>query len=174
MMQEINGEWQLDENSYPVYSKVVEVEGINKDELWQRVNDYFIYTYRSGKDVIQFQDKENGQIIGRGLFDTRVRSGLGLYDYDCWHILKVEVRDEKIRITVSLIEYDYSNYAVSPPQKLIMPIYAVYPITPKSLSKSTEGEAFYLAHKKALGTIEQLEKVVKSGIIEQNESNDDW
>lgn len=174
MMKEIEGEWKLNENSCPVYSKVIEAKGVNKDELYKRVLEYFVHNYRSGKDVIQTQDKELGLIIGRGLYDTDIKSSF--LDYDCYHLISVEVKDERVRVTIILQEYAFKNTLASPPVYNAYKIYDLYPIKQKTPNhnKNLSGEAFYLSHKKALKTFDDLEKVINKGILENYDKSDDW
>jgi hypothetical protein len=58
MLKEIEGQWSLDDNNNVTYQRIVEVPDVNKDELFSRAQNYFIYNYGSGKSVIQTQDKK--------------------------------------------------------------------------------------------------------------------
>ena|SRR5690554_3320164 len=69
MLAEIEGKWELDDNENVTVVKVIEVPELKKDEIFNRALNYFTYNYVSGKSVIQTQDKENGLIVGKGMYD---------------------------------------------------------------------------------------------------------
>lgn len=50
------------------YGEVVEVEGVSADELYVRAKSWFAKTYNDANSVIKMDDKEAGQIIGKGNF----------------------------------------------------------------------------------------------------------
>jgi hypothetical protein len=51
------------------YTKVIFVDSsLTSADLFARAKAWFATTYRSGKDVIQMEDKENGVLIGKGAF----------------------------------------------------------------------------------------------------------
>lgn len=51
------------------YSGIVVVDNVTKAELYRRARKWFIDTYKSAKDVLQLEDKENGEVIGKGFFE---------------------------------------------------------------------------------------------------------
>lgn len=51
-----------------LYEGVVEVSGKTKDQLYKNAKKWFVDAFRSSKDVIQSDDKDGGQIIGKGWF----------------------------------------------------------------------------------------------------------
>lgn len=57
-----------------IYTDVINSDSINKNELYKRGKKWFVETYKSGKDVIQIDDKESGEIIGKGFFEATIGS----------------------------------------------------------------------------------------------------
>lgn len=51
------------------YSEVVQVEGISKYDLHARAMNWFANSFRNANNVIQLNDKENGQITAKALFE---------------------------------------------------------------------------------------------------------
>ncbi len=94
MLAEIDGKWKLDDNGNVTIVKIVEAPDLKKDEIFNRALNYFTYNYVSGKSVIQTQDKENGLIVGKGIYDN-VHIGMSIVTtyVDAWHILRVDVKD---------------------------------------------------------------------------------
>lgn len=48
------------------YSEIVKVDSATKEELFYRARTWFVKTYADAKNVIQIQDKESGEIVGKG------------------------------------------------------------------------------------------------------------
>ena len=53
-------------NNAVIYSEVVFVDNIPKDELYTRAREWFARTFRSAQNVLQMDDKSAGKIIGKG------------------------------------------------------------------------------------------------------------
>lgn len=51
------------------YSEVIQMDSISKNELFNRARMAFVTIFKSSKDVIQLEDKENGKIIGKAVFN---------------------------------------------------------------------------------------------------------
>lgn len=54
------------------YSEVIQVEGISKQELYQRARSWANDAFKSSKNVMQIDDKETGEIAGKALFDATI------------------------------------------------------------------------------------------------------
>lgn len=50
------------------YSDVIKVDGVSKNELYDRAMNWFANSFRNANNVIQLTDKENGQITAKALF----------------------------------------------------------------------------------------------------------
>lgn len=60
------------------FDEVVEIEGVSKDDLYNRGLQFMIKAFKDADEVIQLKDKENGQIIGKGNFSyVQSRQGWG-------------------------------------------------------------------------------------------------
>jgi hypothetical protein len=107
MLSEIEGKWELDDNGNVTILKIIEVPELKKEEIYNRVLNYFTYNYVSGKSVIQIQDKENGHIVGKGIYnDVHIGTSLITTFIDVWHILRVDIKEGKVRIIITLTEYE--------------------------------------------------------------------
>jgi len=47
------------------YSEVIEVSGVDKNELFIRGREWFNENFKSSKDVLQIMDKETGELAGK-------------------------------------------------------------------------------------------------------------
>lgn len=176
MLKEIEGQWSLDDNGNVTYTKVVEAPGLSKEEIFSRVQSYFVYNYGSGKSVIQTQDKELGRIIGKGLYDD-VHIGFSLVTtyVDCWHIVRVDIKEGRARIILTLTEYEKKiTGGNTPPSYSTSKVEQEYPINPKGFQKTVMAKAFYKSHKRAESTLEAIEKTIKEGSTSKEIENEDW
>lgn len=91
------------------YSEVVQVEGVPKEDLYQRAREWFTDTFRSSNDVIQLDDKENGQIVGKGLFKYVQRYGIFVWDCTIRFTVSVAVKDGRYRYEINDFEHSADN-----------------------------------------------------------------
>lgn len=84
---------------------------MSKDAIFDKVQSYFSYNYVDGNSVIQAKDKESGYIIGRGYYllcDD-------MYKYvKAEHIIKVDCKDGRIRVIITVNNYDEDGLAFPP------------------------------------------------------------
>lgn len=114
---------RIDEKNDIVFSVVVDSVKLNKEQIFNRVMSYFAYNYNDSKSVIQVQDKEAGLIIGKGIYELGtfdLKQGNGLtqfvtyYNYSASHILRIDIKDSKVRIIVSASKYDIVLKSTNP------------------------------------------------------------
>lgn len=172
MLKEIDGQWSLDDNGNVTYQRIVEVPEMKKDDIYNRVLMYFVYNYGSGKSVIQTQDKENGQIIGKGLYENlqTFSNGFGWVNLSTWHIARVDVKDGKARIILTLTEYS-ENFKGSISSHNVK---EDFPINKDGTGKGNRGKAFYTSHMRAIATLNAIEKAIKEGNTSKSIENKEW
>ena len=171
-LNEIDGKWSLDDNGNVTYQRIVEVPNMKKDDIYNRVLNYFVYNYGSGKSVIQTQDKENGQIIGKGLYENlhTFSNGFGWVYLSTWHIVRVDVKDGKARIILTLTEYS-EDFKGSISAHLIKD---EFPVNKDGGRKNITGKAFYKSHLKAIASLDSIEKAIKEGNTSKKLEDDKW
>jgi hypothetical protein len=79
------------------FEKVIDIPHLSQNDIYVKANAWFVETFRSAKSVIQFQDKENGKIMGNYVFDY----GEGVYTYDVRQTISIDVKDKRIRIIIN-------------------------------------------------------------------------
>jgi hypothetical protein len=166
MLASIEGQWSVDDHNYVTYQQVIELPKLTKDEIFKNAESYFIYNYSSGKSVIQTKDKEEGLIIAKGLYSNVLTSitGLATVYFDTWHIIKVEIKDGKARITLSLTGYNEKIISMGEPFYYDeLPIVNYYPINPDGKYKTAYGQALYYSHLRALDSMQKIEKSLNEG-----------
>jgi hypothetical protein len=159
------GEYVIDDNGYVTWTRIIEADSLSGDVLFNRAQEYFTYNYGDGESVIQINDRQSGRVIGKGLYKkTSVVSNLVSNKTDTWHILRIDTKDGKAKISISLVSYDLTitgtngsssdyNYMVS----------ECYPIKEKGTYKNVYGQAFAESYKRAMASMDELEKSLKGG-----------
>jgi hypothetical protein len=79
------------------YAEVINIDSADKSELYSRARKWFEHEYIAPKNVIQVEDKENGEMIGRGLFEFPVLSNQA----SVYYVINVAVKDNKYKYEVS-------------------------------------------------------------------------
>ena len=84
--------------------EIVVVPNKNKIEIYAKARQWFTNYFISGESVIDYEDKESGTIIGKGIADNGSVNIVALSRLN--YKVKVDTKDNKARIVVSLINYD--------------------------------------------------------------------
>lgn len=177
MLAEIEGKWQLDNSGNVTFTKVIEVPNTPKDILYTRALSYFTYKYNSGDDVIQLKDKEQGTIIGKGIY-SKVHTGRSIFTtvVNTTHILRIDIKDNKIRAMITLQEYlttETGASSTSIPTHHKCFVSSRYPIAKKDMQKTVMTKAFYKSYLQVQNSFAELEKSLNEGNTGQ-ENNNDW
>lgn len=166
LLKDIENEWKVDDNGNITYVQVVEAKNLSAEKIYANVKDYFTYKYPKAdklrRFVIQSDDKVTGRIVGKGLWKD-VHVGISLIStwLDCWHILRVDVKEGQARIMLTLTDYEHKTIATKDePTFNKFKVNNSFPCNPRGLQKTVMGKAFYKSHKLALGTIAELEKSI--------------
>ncbi len=91
------------------YSGVITVDStLKKDVLYINVKKFFVDIFKSGKDVIQLDDKEAGVVIGKGYFIVPFKANfMYTYEMQVWHLIRLAVKDGKYKYEISDFSYKY-------------------------------------------------------------------
>ena len=79
-----------------VVQRVIEVEG-TQENLYRMANEWMAKTFVASSAVIQYQDKDEGIIVGRSV--TAEKLGYGVR-FDIWYNMTLEAKENKVRITI--------------------------------------------------------------------------
>lgn len=60
-----NTSWSIEEKNV-VFKKIIKVDSVDRDKLFNLIIQYFTFNYNNGENVIQIQDKDLGVIVGKG------------------------------------------------------------------------------------------------------------
>ncbi len=165
MLSEMNGNYNLDENNNVTITQTIDIPNVTKDELYVKVLTYFTYNYKDGESVIQVQDKENGLIIGKGIYkNSHVGVDLLLKEISTWHIIRVDIKDNKIRVIVTLTQYDLKMSGGSTlPTYYSYTIGSTFPINSKGSMEKLFTKSLYKSIILAKNSIKSIEKSLIDG-----------
>lgn len=81
----------------PQLEVVIDSLNASKDELYLKVNTWFVENFNSAESVIEYQDKEAGRIMGKYIFEYS--TGMGYLGWVKQTII-IDIKDNKIRIII--------------------------------------------------------------------------
>jgi len=91
------------------FEKVASFEGVSKNALYIKVNEWFVKTFNSAESVIEFQDKEAGVVMGKYIYDY-VESQ---FHHFVHQTMKVEVKEGKLKMSITDPSYTTTSAYVS-------------------------------------------------------------
>ena len=111
---ELNAQWGNKKNKKPLeypesydkenyllnYEEVVEVPGLSKDELYDKLRRFVVINYNSANNVIQLDDKDSGNIIVKGLLPYNI-NWMGVSSYNSRHTLDIKVKDGRYKYKIT-------------------------------------------------------------------------
>ena len=91
------------------YSEIINLDSsYKKNDLYINAKRFFVEVFKSGRDVIQLDDKEAGLIIGKGYFNIVWKVNfMNSYDMQIWHVVKIYVKDAKYKYEITDFAYRY-------------------------------------------------------------------
>lgn len=170
-----NKVYTIDGNNIVVSGVIDNIAG-DKNDIYIRVRSYFTRAYKSSNSVIQTDDKEQGVVIGKGIYPTFWScsyAALQRLEWSAYHILRVDIKDGKMRVICSASTMDYEFTAVSPTKGYSYNIVSYAPITDKrEIDKGKQMEALVHLIDTMRNSIKELEKSVKEGSL--SVENEEW
>ncbi len=101
----------LDKNNALTFVQVIDCAGKNQKELYVLLNYWFTSTFNDANSSITLNDKELGTIIAKGYVENIAQhtGGMNHYNVSIEPIIKVDIKEEKIRVTYSLPYYSVAK-----------------------------------------------------------------
>jgi hypothetical protein len=139
------------------YSEVITVDSASKDVLYNRAKRWYVDVYNSAQNVIQLDDKENGEIVGKGNFDVYWNMGalVGTEKVAIYHKLSIFLKDGRYKYEIADLIVHIQLHE--------------YPIEAYSKNGKTAGRLYQATDDKIQHIIESLKKAMQ-GDKEKN----DW
>lgn len=93
-------------NGLPYYERVVDLDiPADKNSLYRAAKQTFIKVFKDANEVLQYQNQDEGELIGKGFSLSSFLDELGFpQSYKMWFLCKISVKEGRYRIQV--YEYD--------------------------------------------------------------------
>ncbi|MNE10169.1 hypothetical protein D3C80_1028700 [compost metagenome] len=83
-----------------VYSAVIQLDSISKNELYSTAGMWFADSFKNSKHVIRFEDKEAGKIMGKGSSTFYYEYLLSTVFTDIEYSIVITVKDSKYKYEI--------------------------------------------------------------------------
>jgi hypothetical protein len=112
-MASINGKYQSSSDGVYI-QKVIETTG-SKDDIYVKLLEFLTRTYNDANEVVQVKEKEEGLIVCKGCHKFNVNDFLygSAIEETAWHIYKAEIKDGRVRVTITLDQMDWYRPAMA-------------------------------------------------------------
>lgn len=188
--ENLSKELSLDKNKSLTYQQVIECGDQTKEQLYIILNHWVTASFNDANSVIKLNDKELGSIIAEGYVDNIAEhlGGVSRYKVSMTPIIKIDIRDKKIRVTYTLQYYNVekiigggsiylalSNGSTKPQINIEKwGIDTCYPFSEKDQhkAKKTSSKALVMAHAYSNVIMDKIEEAVKHGLV--GNENDNW
>jgi len=189
----------LDRNESLTYQQVIEAPGKSKEQLYVALNYWATATFKDNQ-AITLNDKEAGCIIiSSTIVDIARHMGtLNKYSVSITPIIRLDIKDEKIRITYTVQNYDiltdisggwlsladpdertYGDSKRKRDDKTNANLYDEqweiakrYPFVEKDAQKRTCAKALVVTHAYSNAIIDKVEEAITNGLV--GNEDDDW
>ncbi|QBQ41120.1 DUF4468 domain-containing protein [Sphingobacterium psychroaquaticum] len=158
-----------------VFERIITRDGFSKDELYAATKKYFVDNFKNSNYVIKSEDKESGQIIGKGFMDMsffKDGSILGK-NYPYHFTIQTDVKEGRARIKIydAYYELTHAQYGVLKSST----IEEENAVQSKGIEKSEKKKSKYISwvnHMNSCfeGLINSFEESLRSA----PSKNDDW
>jgi hypothetical protein len=158
------------------YTEVVQTDSASKNELYNRAKLWFVNAYNSASDVLQMDNKEEGQIIGKAImkYNPTVFSGSEQTKGNIKYTIKIFVKDSRYKYEITDFVHDpYGNQYGKTSMGLITTDEECP--NPKSMAKGWSNKVWRDIKNQIESNMTSLIASLKQSMTKQAESkSDDW
>ena len=179
-------ELKLDKNNSLTYQQVIDCGSTTKEQLYVLLNYWFTASFNDANSVIKLNDKESGTIIANGYVSDIAghMGGMNAYDVSIKPIIKVDIKDGKVRVTYTVQCYEVEKAAGGGVMGVLggtravqvsdekWPLEKCYPFAEKDKHKKTSSKALVMAPAYSNVIMDKIEEAVKNGLVGNEDS--DW
>lgn len=106
-------------NGKLIYTEVVNASSLNKLDLYKNGKQWFVDTFKSPRNVIQSEDKEDGLIVGKGMVYVSYKSMIGVNNLENSFSIKLECKDGKYRYSFYDMSIEHESLGTLYPSTLV-------------------------------------------------------
>ncbi|MCL6748862.1 hypothetical protein DEM91_09590 [Prevotella sp. TCVGH] len=178
---------ELDKNKAMTFVQVIPCDGQTAEQLYVNLNYWFTATFNDANSVIKLNDKESGVIIASGYMADIAghAGGTNSYNVSIKPVIRVDIKEGKIRVTYSIDHYDVivlagggiiGALAGSIPTKVEEKwlLDQCYPFAEKDghHAKKTSSKALVMSYAYSNVLLDKIEEAAKHGLV--GNENDNW
>jgi len=98
--------------SYEPVQEVIPVPGLTQNQIYSNVLLWISKAFNSAESVITFEDKEQGRIVLSPVASYRILSIIRFH-----YSMQIDIKDEKVRVSIGNFRTEYASYLSSPSHK---------------------------------------------------------
>ncbi|WP_319231666.1 DUF4468 domain-containing protein [Draconibacterium orientale] len=165
------------QEKFPVYEGVITKENTNKTELFLKLKEWVAISFKSAKDVIQFEDKEIGKIVSKGNSSYSINNGTTILNETVYFTLTLETKDNRFKYTLEFTSLKSSGIDAPIEKALVLDLESINNL--KYVGKKFKQKAIE-SQKSTVKQREENYKEISSTLIQsllnvgKVESSDDW
>jgi hypothetical protein len=161
----------LDKNQSLTYEQIINCGEQTKEQLYITLNHWFAESFNDANSVIKLNDKDAGVIIAKGFVGGIAQhiGGMTAYNVNIHPVIKVDIKDKKIRVTYTLQYYEVEQNIGG---GWMGAFSAGTTGQPADTTKKTSSKALIMAHAYSNVIMDKIEEAVKNGLV--GNENDDW
>ena len=197
----LSAELSLDKNESLTYQEIINAPGKTKQQLYVALNYWVTATFKD-RQAITLNDKDAGCIIVTSTIKNIAEhmGTLKKYSVNITPIIRLDIKDEKVRVTFTVQNYDilsdlnsgWLTLALADDDKAIFgdskrkaddktnyflydeqwEIASHYPFVEKDAQKRTCAKALVMTHAYSNAIIDKVEEAIKNGLVGNDDS--DW
>jgi hypothetical protein len=158
------------------YTEVVQVDSVSKTELYNRAKVWFATAYNSSNDVLQMDNKEGGELIGKAILNYRptVLSRSEQTRGNIKYTIKIFIKDGRYKYEITNFIHDpYGNQYGKSSMGLITTEKECP--TPRPMEKAWSNKVWNDIKNQIDSNMKSLIVSLKKDMIKTSESNkNDW
>jgi hypothetical protein len=197
----LSAELSLDKNESLTYQEIINAPGKTKQQLYVALNYWVTATFKD-RQAITLNDKDAGCIIVTSTIKNIAEhmGTLKKYSVNITPIIRLDIKDEKVRVTFTVQNYDilsdlnsgWLTLALADDDKAVFgdskrkaddktnyflydeqwEIARHYPFVEKDAQKRTCAKALVMTHAYSNAIIDKVEEAIKNGLVGNDDS--DW
>lgn len=158
------------------YSEVIQVDGVDKAELYNRAINWFTNSFRSPNNVIQYNDKDAGQITAKALFEYNPTFFVGSGPVKGYIRYTVSIYVKDGRYKYEITDFTHDPTASNAKSVGVITDAVDYPGVEKRKANQQWMDNTWKDIKEQAGTyIVPISESIKTGMQKVSEvNNDDW
>jgi hypothetical protein len=164
-------------DDFPIFEGVINKENIRKAELFDLLREWTVVSFKSAKDVIQFEDKSIGKIMSKGNSRYTIDNGTTIINETVYFILTLDTKDDRFKYKLEFTNINSSGIDAPIASALLLDLESINNL--KFVGKKFKNKAIE-AQKSTVSQREENFNEISANIISsllditKDKNNDNW